>query len=184
MKNFKLKITLILWICFGFLLVYSQSKIQYTEQYKKLVELRHSKVEYEKFRYFKEQSISKDKRQEYATLELEARDKYLKNCKQIKSNPKKYLTSINNFLKNNEKELRKAGGFYQYVNTTLPYDPQVRINLYDFFKIVRYSFFENDLNELPPLEKIPILDKKEWENNTSYEKLINIIPEIKMKDKQ
>lgn len=183
MINFKLKIVLILWICFGFLLVYSQSKIQYTEQYKKLVELRNSKVEYEKFRYFKEQSVSKDKRQEYATLELEARDKYLKNCKQIKSNQKNYLTFINNVMNNNEEDLLLAGGFYQYVNTMLPFDTRIRMNLYDFFKIVNYSFFEKDLNELPRLEEIPFIKKKQIDQ-TSYEELIKITPEIKMKDKQ
>ncbi len=136
--------------------IYSQVGIQHSYYYKKLIALRQHKIEYDKAKYFKK-NYPNIFRNQYPKGTEKAYQEYLHLAAEIKTNKLAYLKFINNACKNNMNELTSAKGFYTYVNTSLPFDKNLIINVYDFFRIVRYSLLESNMTELPYLEDIPFL---------------------------
>lgn len=176
-KHITIKATVCLsLLLFLFVSAQAQQGIQYSLQYKKVIRLWKEKIEYDKVVYIQENypKISKKEHQKEDALKA-----YLRTISEIKQNKSTYLAFINDVIANHQNELSESRGFYTYVDPLLSYfDPGLNIKTVDFFKIVRFSLFEANLDRLPPLGEVPFMNKKEWSPPT-YEDFIKANPHLK-----
>lgn len=93
----------------------------------------------------------------------ESRKKYLAYIQLIKKDPlrTKLLTYIDHSLRSEEDHLKQTYQYYSYIDKSLPFDRSKIITNYDYYKIVRHYLFEQDLDSLPELKDITIIEVKQ-----------------------
>lgn len=93
----------------------------------------------------------------------ESRKKYLAYIQLIKKDPlrTKLLTYIDHSLRSDEDHLKQTYQYYSYIDKSLPFDRSKIITNYDYYKIVRHYLFEQDLDSLPELKDITIIEVKQ-----------------------
>jgi len=81
--------------------------------------------------------------------------KYLESYTKVKGNKRKILSYIDDALKSDATALKKEFIFYNYQDPlSSTFEPENRISLFNYFKIVKYSL-ENSKASLPPLKEVP-----------------------------
>lgn len=133
-----------------------------------------TKIDYEKFEQLAQRNATR-----YSERRDSAYTEYIAQINKIKKNPAKNLKYID--TKMALPETKKNPFFYNYVNTTLPFDRnQYAISRYDFYRVIRHNLFEEKAAVLPKtLDDIPFPVKRDYSQPFKLQKMEDVIVDDK-----
>lgn len=133
-----------------------ETKLFQTKESKSLDALAQLKVEYDKAVYLEEKNDNLNS--------VKSLDEYLAYIHVIKTNPvrSKVLDYIDQVMRRESNYAKKTFQYYSYIDKTIPMDRSKIISNYDFYKIVKYYLFEKDMDRLPQLKDVSIIEVKQW----------------------